>query len=242
MSSNLGVASSFSMTCVRMALSISKTKLWGHCLSRGAVLAPRAFCSQTAHLCVSAEGEKKGQATFSRSNPVDAGRPAKATRKVALFPQPCWLAASSKARNVVLQDLTLNLITRGCGRVQSEICGRRGDPPRLCREGKPKLTCFPSLASREVGLWPPTARVRRAQPDRARCASAGGCEATLSLPFNIPDRPQLRHSSSFLFLLPPPSPHRSIGLRQIRVSRESERTSPEERGTHCGSAREESRN
>ncbi len=176
MSSNLGVASSFSMTCVRMALSISKTKLWGHCLSRGAVLAPHAFCSQAAHLCVSAEGEKKGQATFSRSNPVDAGRPAKATRKVALVPQPCWLAACSKARNVVLQDLTLNPTDpkssfaspfppvdwsssdEGVAGVRADFAGGAGYPLWLRPGGKPELTEAPRSSDRgrtNSGRLPP---------------------------------------------------------------------------------------
>ncbi len=98
----------------------------------------------------------------------------------------------------------IDLITRGCGRVQSQICRRRGDPPRLCREGKPKLTCFPSLAPREVGLWPPTARVQRALSEVRDARAREAARPPPRLSFDIPDRSQLRYSSSFL-PLPLPS-------------------------------------
>ena len=165
------------MTCVRMALSISKTKLWRLSVT-GAVLAPRAFCSQTAHLCVCAEGKKKGQATFSRSTPVDAGRPAKATRKVALVPQPCWLAACRKSRNVVLQDLTLNPLfpshfssptslfppvdwsssDEGVAGVRADFAAGAGCPLWLRPGGKPELTEAPRPSDRgrrNSGRLPP---------------------------------------------------------------------------------------
>ncbi len=98
------------MTCVRMALSISKTKLWRLSVT-GAVLAPRAFCSQAAHLCVCAGGQEKGAGNLFSFQPCG-----------------CWSACEGNPKSRPLSPDMLAI----CVQQGAECCIARPHGHSLC--------------------------------------------------------------------------------------------------------------